>query len=146
MAFVTLEDLSGLAEVTLFSSVYSSVSGLIEKDSAIMVEGRVTRDENSGKILADTVIPIDAAEGTWTTSVHFNLRIDDLDKKGLQKLCGILKQHKGSCSAYLHLRMRQRTDTVIALPDSIRVKADPKLTEAVNNFLGYSAVETVCQK
>ncbi|HID31312.1 MAG TPA: DNA polymerase III subunit alpha, partial [Desulfobacterales bacterium] len=90
MAFVTLEDLSGLAEVVLFSSVYSSVSGLIEKDSAIMVEGRVTRDEKSSKILADTVIPIDAAEGTWTTSVHLNLRITDLDKQGLQKLCDIL--------------------------------------------------------
>ena len=146
MAFVTLEDLSGLAEVTLFSSLYSSVSELIEKDSAVMVEGRVTRDEKSSKILADTVVPIDEAEGTWTTSVHLNLRITDLDKQCLQKLCEILKQHKGSCSAYLHLLMPQRTDTIIALPDSIRVKADPDLAEAVNNYLGYSAVETVCEK
>jgi DNA polymerase-3 subunit alpha len=146
MAFVTLEDLSGLAEVILFSSLYSSASDLIKKDSAIMVEGRVTRDEKSSKILADTVVPIDEAEGTWTTSVHLNLHITDLDKQCLQKLCEILKQHKGSCSAYLHLLMPQRTDTIIALPDSIRVKADPDLAEAVNNFLGYSAVESVCQK
>ncbi|MCK4485275.1 MAG: DNA polymerase III subunit alpha, partial [Desulfobacterales bacterium] len=146
MAFVTLEDLSGLAEVILFASLYSSVSGFIEKDSAIMVEGRVTRDEKSTKILADTVVPIDKAEGTWTASVHLNLDMSGLNKENLQKLCEILKQHKGSCSAYLHLLMPQRTDTIIALSDSIRVKADPDLTQAVNKFLGYSAVETVCQK
>jgi DNA polymerase-3 subunit alpha len=146
MAFVTIEDLSGLAEVTLFSSLYSSVSGLIEKDSAIMVEGRVIRDEKSSKILADTVVSIDKAEETWTTSVHLKLDITGLNKQSLQKLCEILKQHKGSCSAYLHLVMPQRTDTSIALHDSLRVKAGPDLTEAVNEFLGYNAVETLCQK
>jgi DNA polymerase-3 subunit alpha len=146
MAFVTLEDLSGLTEVTLFSSLYSSVSGLIEKDSAIMVEGRVARDENSSKILAETVVAIDKAEETWTTSVHLKLDMTGLNKQRLQKLCEILKEHKGSCSAYLHLVMPQRTDTSIALHDSMKVKAGPDLTEAVNKFLGYSAVETVCQK
>jgi DNA polymerase-3 subunit alpha len=146
MAFVTLEDLSGLAEVILFASLYSSVSDLIEKDSAIMVEGRITRDEKSSKILADMIAPIDKAEESWTASVHVNVDITGLNKQSLQKLCEILKKHKGSCSAFLHLLMPQRTDTIIALPDSVKVKAGQDLTEAVNNFLGYSAVESVCQK
>ncbi|MGD9022787.1 MAG: DNA polymerase III subunit alpha, partial [Deltaproteobacteria bacterium] len=132
MAFVTLEDLSGLAEVILFASLYSSVSGFIEKDSAIMVEGRVSRDENSSKILADTIVPIDKAEETWTASVHLNLDTTGLDKQRLHGLCKILKQHKGSCSAFVHLLVPQRTDTIIALPDSVRVKAGQDLTEAVN--------------
>jgi hypothetical protein len=42
--------------------------------------------------------------------------------------------------------MPQRTDTIIALPGNIRVKASRHLTEAVNEFLGYPAVETTCQK
>jgi hypothetical protein len=42
--------------------------------------------------------------------------------------------------------MPQRTDTIIALPDSIKVKASQDLTEAVNEFLGYPAVETTVQK
>lgn len=146
MAFVTLEDLSGLAEVILFASLYSSVSGLIEKDSLIMVEGRVTRDEKTSKILAESVVPIDKAEETWATIVHIKLDMTGLNKQNLQELYEILKQHKGSCSAYLHLVMPQRTDTSIALHESIKVKAGPDLTEAVNKFLGYSAVETVCQK
>jgi DNA polymerase-3 subunit alpha len=144
MAFVTLEDLSGFAEVTLFASLYSTVSDLIDKDSVIMVEGRITRDEKSSKILADTIAPIDNAEETWTASVHFNLDMTNLNKQSLKELCEILKQHKGSCSAFLHLLIPQRTDTIIALPDSLRVKAGQGLTEAVNRFLGYSAVKSVC--
>jgi DNA polymerase-3 subunit alpha len=146
MAFVTLEDLSGLAEVTLFASLYSTVAELVEKDATIIVEGRVTRDEQSTKILADTVVSIDKAEETWTASVHLNLDVTSLDKGGLQKLLEILKQHRGSSNTFLHLLMPQRTDTVIALPDSIRVKASQDLTEAINGFLGYAAVETSVQK
>jgi DNA polymerase-3 subunit alpha len=146
MAFVTLEDLSGLVEVTLFASLYASTSDLIQKDSAIMVEGRVSKDEISSKILAETVVSIEKVEETWTTSVHINLDLSVVNKESLLELSGILKQHKGTCLTYLHLLMAQKTDTIIVLPETMRVKADPELTEAVNGFLGYSAVETRSQK
>jgi DNA polymerase-3 subunit alpha len=122
------------------------VSDLVEKDATLIIEGRVTRDEQSTKILADSVVPIDKAEETWTASVHLNLDISNLDKGGLQRLLEILKQHRGSSTTFLHLLMPQRTDTVIALPDTIKVKASRDLTEAVNGFLGYPAVETTVQK
>ncbi|RLC10460.1 MAG: DNA polymerase III subunit alpha, partial [Deltaproteobacteria bacterium] len=145
MAFVTLEDLGGFAEVTLFSSLYQSVDDIIKKDSAVLVEGRVTRDEKSVKILADSVIPITKAEEVWTTTVHLNLDITNLDRETLQQLYDILQHHRGGCKVYLHLRIPRRTETIIALPDRIKLKAGNALTETVNNFLGYSAVETSCQ-
>jgi DNA polymerase-3 subunit alpha len=146
MAFVTLEDLSGFAEVTLFSSVYSSVSVLVVKDAAIFIEGRVTKDEKSVKILGDTVIPIEKAEETWTTSVRLKLDITSFDKEKLQQLYDILEKHKGTSGACLHLRIPQRTETIVALPDHIRLRAGSALTNAINEFLGYDAVETVCQR
>jgi len=146
MAFVTLEDLGGFAEVTLFSSLYQSVGDIIKKDSAVLVEGRVTRDEKSVKILADSVIPITKAEEVWTTTVHLNLDITNLDREALQQLYDILQHHRGGCKVYLHLRIPSRTETIIALPDRIKLKAGNALTETVNNFLGYSAVETSCQR
>ncbi len=146
MAFVTLEDLSGFAEITLFSSLYSSVSDLIEKDTAIFVEGRVTKDEKSVKILGNSVIPIQKAEETWTTSVRLKLDVTDLEKGMLERLSNLFKDHKGTSSAYLHLRIPEKTETVIALPDHIKLRPGKALTEAINSLLGYGAVETVCQR
>ncbi|RLC07948.1 MAG: hypothetical protein DRH43_10905, partial [Deltaproteobacteria bacterium] len=111
-----------------------------------LVEGRVTRDEKSVKILADSVIPITKAEEVWTTTVHLNLDITNLDRETLQQLYDILQHHRGGCKVYLHLRIPRRTETIIALPDRIKLKAGNALTETVNNFLGYSAVETSCQR
>lgn len=146
MAFVTLEDLHGFVEVILFSSVYSGVSDFVEKDAAVFVEGRITKDEQSAKILAETIVPVDKVEETWTTSVNLNLDVTTMDKEKLQQLYQILQRHKGTSGAYLHLRIPERTETVIALPDRIRLKAGKPLADAVNQFLGYGAVETVCTR
>jgi DNA polymerase-3 subunit alpha len=144
MAFVTLEDLHGFVEITLFSSVYSSVSDFVKKDAAVFVEGRITKDEQSAKILADTVVPVEKAEEIWTTSVNLNLDVTMMDKEKLQQLYNILHRHKGSSNAFLCLRIPERTETVIALPNHIRLRAGSALADAVNEFLGYRAVETVC--
>jgi DNA polymerase-3 subunit alpha len=146
MAFVTLEDLHGFVEVTLFSSVYSTVSDVVQNDAAVFVEGRVTKDEQSAKILADIVVPVERVEETWTTSVRLNLDVTTMDKEKLQQLYHILQRYKGTSGAFLHLRIPERTETVIALPEKIRLRAGRPLADAVNKFLGYGAVETVCKK
>lgn len=146
MAFVTLEDMNGTAEITVFSSLYAASQGLLFDENVIFVQGRVQKDENSVKLLADTIIPMEKAEETWTASIHFNLDVQRTEREAFIKLHDIFKRHPGSCRAYIHLRNPEKTETVIALPNSIRLKAGTMLTREVNGFLGYHAVETVCTK
>jgi DNA polymerase-3 subunit alpha len=145
MAFVTLEDLHGSVEATVFSSLYAKVHDLLTDDRPILIQGQLQKDENSEKILADTIIPIDKAEETWTASVHFNLDITRTQRESLVKLKEILKSHPGSCRAYIHLLNPDKTETIVALSDSIKLKAGLSLTREVNRFLGYNAVETGCK-
>jgi DNA polymerase-3 subunit alpha len=144
MAFVTLEDQHRTVEIIIFSLVYAAVHELLVEDNTVIIQGRVKRDENSVKILADTVVPIEKAEETWTASIHFNLDKNKTGKDLLLRLNDILKRYPGSCHAYIHLLSPEETDTVIALPDTMKLKADSSLTRAVNEFLGYNAVETIC--
>jgi DNA polymerase-3 subunit alpha len=144
MAFVTIEDMHGAVEVTVFSRVYSTVSDLLVEDHPILVQGQVQRDEQAVKILAERVIPMEKAEETWTASIHFNLEISRTDRNALQKLHDIIKKHPGSCPAYLHLRSPENTDSIIALPGSLKLRAGVALTREVNELLGYNAVETQC--
>jgi len=145
MAFATLEDLHGSVEATVFSSLYTKVHDLLSDDRPILIQGQLQKDENSVKILADTIIPIEKAEETWTASVHFNLDITRIQRELLVKLKEIFKRHPGSCRAYIHLLNPDKTETIIALSNSIKLRAGLPLTREVNQFLGYNAVETACK-
>ena len=144
MAFVTIEDMNGAVEVIVFSRVFAEVRDLLVEDRAVLVQGQVQKDENSLKILADTVILIDKAEETWTASIHFNLEMSRTDRKRLENLHTILSRHPGMSPAFLHLRSPDKTDSIVALPHSFKLKAGGALTREVNDFLGYHAVETRC--
>jgi DNA polymerase-3 subunit alpha len=144
MAFVAIEDLRGSVEVVVFSSVYVKVYDLLVDDNPIIVQGQLQKDENSAKILADIIIPIKKAEETWSASIHFNLDIKNADKASLIQLYKIFQRHPGSCQGYVHLLSPGKTETIIALPDTLQLKAGRPLAREVNEMLGYNAVETVC--
>jgi DNA polymerase-3 subunit alpha len=144
MAFVTIEDMHGAVEAIVFSRVFATVRDLLVEDKPLLIQGQVQKDEQSVKILADTVIPINEAEETWTASVHFNLEISRTDRENLADLHAILERHPGTCPAFLHLRSPDNTDSVIALSDALRLRAGGALSREVNTFLGYHAVDTRC--
>ncbi len=145
MAFVTLEDLHGSVEVIVFSALYGKVYDLLTEDSAILVRGHLQKDENSVKILADTVIPMDKAEERWSTSIHFNLDITRTDKALFEKLKAIFNRYPGSCRGYVHLLNPEKTETIISMSDATRLKAGSSLIREVNRLLGYNAAETICE-
>ena len=144
MAFVTIEDLHGAVEATVFSRVFADVRDLLVEDSPVFIQGQVQKDEQSVKILAEKVVAMNKAEETWTASIHFNVDISQTDRHVLEKLNGILRKYPGTCRAYLHLRSADQTDSIIALPDSLKLRAGGALSREVNELLGYSAVETLC--
>jgi DNA polymerase III subunit alpha len=145
MAFVTLEDLLGTVEITVFSSLYANVYDLLTDDKTILVRGFLQKDENSVKLLADSIIDIDKAEETWTTSVHFKLDVTRTERNLLEDLNDVIKRHPGPCPAFIHLRNPEKTETIIALPVSIRVKAGASLIQEVDRLVGYHAAETECR-
>ncbi|RTZ99557.1 MAG: DNA polymerase III subunit alpha, partial [Deltaproteobacteria bacterium] len=142
MAFVSLEDINGVIEVIVFSRLYSEVAPLIRDGRVIFVEGEVQKRETDVKILAGSVIPIEIAEETWTASVHISLDINRADRKLFEALRHILADHPGSCPGYLHLIDGSLTETVIALPDSLKVAAGARLNRAVGDFLGFDTIQT----
>lgn len=145
MAFATVEDLHGAVEVTIFSSVYAKTVELLVEDSAVLVQGQVQKDENAVKILADAVIPMEKAEELWTASVHFHLDVDRTDRMILEEMKNLIMRHPGSCRGFVHLRTPGNTETVIALPETMKLKTSRSLRREIDGLLGYNAMVTVCR-
>ncbi len=145
MAFVTTEDLAGSIETTVFSSVYETVKDLLVEDGAVLIEGLLQRDENTAKILADRIVPMEEAEKTWTASIHFHIDLTRVERETLQTLREVVSRFPGSCRGYLHLRDGESAETIISMPEAFLLDAGGRLTKEVNRLMGYDAVETRCK-
>ncbi|TYP56711.1 DNA polymerase III subunit alpha [Thermosediminibacter litoriperuensis] len=60
MAFITLEDLTGVLEVIVFPSVYEKYSGKLHQDEKVLIKGRINlKEEEAPKIIADEIKPLE---------------------------------------------------------------------------------------
>ena len=146
MAFVQLEDMAGGVEVVIFPSVYAECQHLLTDDRPLLVQGKVQKDEKGAKVLADSIIDMEAAESLWTAEVHFNIDATRADLEILARLGELIRRHPGDCHGWLHLRMAGNVETVIAMSDAWCIQPGDALRREVNALMGYPAVETRCSE
>ncbi len=144
MAFMQLEDMAGVIEVVIFPSVYAGCEELLTDDRPVMVQGKVQQEEKGAKMLADTIIPMEDAESSWTAEVHIVVDTKRTDKIVLEKLRDVVKRFPGDCSGWLHLKMEEEVEAVIAMSDDWRIQPGDALSREIKALLGYAAVETQC--
>ncbi len=142
MGFVTLEDLKGVIEVTVFPNLFESSADILAEDTPVVVEGKLEREENSAKIIADTLIHMEKAEETWVAAVNINLDITRTDEDDLDALRKIFENHAGRCRTNIYLVDPDKTAVEVALGDDFQLKVDTSLIREIEDLLGYSAVET----
>jgi DNA polymerase-3 subunit alpha len=61
MAFLTLEDLTGVVEVIVFPKVYEQCHLALRRDAVVVVRGRLDISEQQVKVLADGVVALEEA-------------------------------------------------------------------------------------
>ncbi len=145
MAFLTLEDLNGSTEITVFPALYAKTSDILTTDTAIMVQGEIQKDDNTAKILADSILTMDHVEETWTATLHVNLQMSHTRRETLLELREIMTRYPGTCPAFINLiQPDDGARIVISLPDHLKLKAGSSLKNDIHALLGYTAVQTVC--
>ncbi len=58
MAFLNVEDVRGKAEVIFWSNTYEKCHHALQKDSVVVIEGKVEINDENVKIIADTAFPV----------------------------------------------------------------------------------------
>ena len=135
-ATFNLEDKTGVVEVIAWPETYRKCEAVIHGEEPVVVAGAVDVGEERCQLIANEVLPLTAAREQAVKQVHFALLADRVDEKHLHKLRDTLSQHRGSCPAFLHLLLPDRTETVIALPPALRVAPSEKLIEEIDGMLG----------
>lgn len=146
MAFVTLEDPEGQAEVVMFSDVLEKARRFIVENSVVVVEGRVSRrNGGDGKVLVNTVLPVEA-DGTGPQTpykeVHVTLDLDALGEEKVLDIKRVLSEHNGDSRVFFHVREGGRRAYLIRAR-SQGVRVDSALVSGLSASIGAENVRLV---
>ncbi|MFQ5666457.1 MAG: DNA polymerase III subunit alpha [Candidatus Binatia bacterium] len=135
-ATFNLEDRLGAVEVIAWPETYRRCEAAIHSDDPVCVTGTLEIGEERCQVIADSVTALLEAREKATKQVHFALRAERLQEEQLRALRATLTRHQGPCSAFLHLLLADRTETVIALPADLKVAATERMVEDVERLFG----------
>ena len=98
MAFVSLEDYYGTAELVIFDSVYNRCETLLFEDNIVLVEGRLSiKEDEDAKIIVQNIKEFsesnDSSEPKKKTTIQID--ITELTEEQKEKLRGAIKFFTG---------------------------------------------------
>jgi DNA polymerase III subunit alpha len=144
-----LEDKSGFVEVVAWPDVYRKSLEFLNSDDPIFVKGRMEVGEERMQIFANEITPLaqevsrnrlnGAANGKINGNgdrVHLYIRESEVSADELVQLRETLLEYRGPSAVLLHLCAPGKGETVIELPDQVRVASTPELEAAVQRLFG----------
>jgi DNA polymerase-3 subunit alpha len=139
--FVEIEDFSGLLEVVVFADTLGGFRHGLERDVAVLAIGRVAREGDRVRLVADELSLLDEAALSLATSVHLHIRGEGLQREKLEKMARVLRAHPGPCPLFLHLHLGPQAEVVQKLPGTLAVRPEPGLEQDVRKEAGDVRLE-----
>jgi DNA polymerase-3 subunit alpha len=143
MAVFTLEDAAGGVEVIVFPEAYQRSGILIESGTLVLVRGKLERDEESVRILASEIAPLESVRERLAREIAIHFR-KPADRGMLETLGEIFARHRGDRKVSFEVetgeppnRLRVRVD----VSSQIRVRPSPALIAEVEQVVGTGSVE-----
>ncbi|MEO5618566.1 MAG: DNA polymerase III subunit alpha [Candidatus Eisenbacteria bacterium] len=106
MGIVTLEDLSGRIECTVFPDVFESAAALLQPERVVVLAGRIeVRDDRGIKLLVAEALPFEDARRQHRPKLHIEVHSQNLSLEWLADMDAVLSAHPGEAEVYLHIVM-----------------------------------------
>ena len=143
MAVFTLEDAQGGVEIVAFPEAYQRAAGLIEIGTLVLVRGKLERDEETVRIVAADVVPLDTVRELIAREVAIHLR-RPADRGTLETLGEIFSRHRGDRKVSFEVETGMaphRLRVTVDVSSQIRVRPSSSLVAEVEQVIGPGAVE-----
>jgi DNA polymerase-3 subunit alpha len=134
MCFLTLEDFVDQIEVVVFARLFEKVSRILTPDAPIVVNGRLSKNEETAKMIAEDIQPLDAAS---PQEVRVKLRRDQETGDVFEQLKDIFAAYRGDSAVFLHLVDSRR---VIKTESQYWIDPSPQAVRALEAVAGPGCV------
>lgn len=115
MAFVTLEDLRGVTELTVFADLYRSSLELFQSGEPVLVSGIREGEQDAPKVLANEIHRLGDAPRHFSKRIRIRLTTHGTDPVQIKEIKKILNRHRGRTPVTLHVVIPNRSETIISL-------------------------------
>jgi DNA polymerase-3 subunit alpha len=139
MAVFTVEDAHGGVEVIAFPEAYQRAASLIETGTLVLVRGKLERDDESVRVLAAEIAPLEAVHERLAREVKITIR----QPAGavVQALLEIVSRHRGDRRLSFEIETdAPRLRVSLDVTAQIRVRPSPTLIAEVEQVVGRGAV------
>jgi DNA polymerase-3 subunit alpha len=139
-----LEDKTGFIEVIAWPDTYKKCFGLLGADDPIYVKGRLEVGEERIQVIANEIDALaeaaknqknGAANGNGE-KVHVYVREAEVSAEELILLRDTLLDFPGRSTVYLHMLQSTKGETVIELPEQVRIASSPELEGTLERLFG----------
>ena len=138
MAFLKLEDLTGVIEVVVFPKTLDKVRNLINLDSMVVINGRVNiKEDEEPKLICESIEPLEKVN-----SDKVYIRVDDLQmaKAMKQKLIDVVSEYKGDSALYVFTANDRKN---YRMPRDMWVDLNSEVVFELKKVFGDSNVKVV---
>jgi len=141
MARFMLEDSEGTLEVIAFPKTFEKVRHVLVSDEPILCSGQVKNEGNAEspewKMLLERAEPLSAMREQKSTRVDIHLNADQVTRDQVDELKTILANAtRGNCTAVLRLKIAQRSETIVPLPEAWAVAPTEDLLTRLERLFG----------
>ncbi|MEN9677802.1 MAG: polymerase subunit alpha [Verrucomicrobiota bacterium] len=135
-AMVTVEDLTGSAQLLLMNENYDKYRSLLTVTAALLVTAEVSTGEDRPKLFPQEILPLTDAPRKFTRQVHLRLRAAELDRARLEGVRTLVEAHRGSVPLFLSIRMPTGAVVFLEANEHFSVAPSMELEDAANAAFG----------
>lgn len=139
MAFLTMEDLFGTVEVTVFPRDYMRYKKFLDEDKKIFVRGRASVSEEEGKLICESIVPFEEIpRELW-------LQFGSIQEyQGFsERMESILRESPGNASVILYCKKENARKR---LGEEYRVEISDRQAALLADLIGKENVKIVYKK
>jgi DNA polymerase-3 subunit alpha len=143
MAVFTLEDRTGGVEVVVFREPFTKFAPLLESGTMVLVKGKIERDNESGRLYAADIQPLDDARDKLVREIGIRLRLPPHGRPTFQALVDVLARHRGDRRVVFELELRDERPALRVRADlasQVRVRPSNQLVADVEQICGTGSV------
>ncbi|UOD35337.1 DNA polymerase III subunit alpha [Deferribacteraceae bacterium V6Fe1] len=146
MAFVTIEDIEGVADVVVFPKLYLSNMRYIEEDKILVIKGRYNTTNDRKSVVAEEIYEITEAIEKLTEHITIKINPLGMTKEKISQIKVVVTSNKGLIPLKFLVKKEGKYEVAMSASEEYYVKPKVSLFKQIEDLIGEDRIEFSIKK